>query len=302
VGIVARYSLLLLLLLASLPGAAVDAQTHDPVLNDLAFGSSLEEVRDRVREFCAPVEDLTITPARMPVAATTEARLVCEVDEEHGRGSRVTLHFGDDRLELIELEGPLARPTIQLDVDYVGFRAAMSENVAMIADGSLQMAWMMPPRNMHAHPFLGSAVFGSSDPPTASARIPEELRLGATVAEIRQAVLPRCYRTSTRQILPPRLPIAVTEQVQIDCLGFPYAGFPRKLELVFADGRLVLAWILTGKPEESRVRKRLIEAYGRPGTITDTWEVFAEGTVLLRKDTPEVLFSTEELAALLMGH
>ena len=134
-----------------------------------------------------------------------------------------------------------------------------------------------------------------------SARIPTELEIGATIDEIRQTVVPRCHRTSTRKIEPPRLPIELTEQVQIDCLGFPYSGSPRKLELVFADGRLVLAWLLTGKSEEHRVRDALIEAYGRPSTVTESWEVFDEGGVLLRKDTPEVLFTDEALAKLLMG-
>jgi hypothetical protein len=294
--------LLLAFLLGSILAVDAVAQTSHAVLNDIAFGTSMDDVRGRVGSLCASIQVVSIDPPRLPVVGEVEERLVCEVVQEIDAGSRITFHFGDDRLAMIELAGPMAQPAVTLDIEYVGFRAAMSEGFAFLADESLQVAWIMPPENMHAHPFLGSAAFGLRTPVTASARVAGELKLGGTIAESHRTVVPLCYRTSTRRIEPPRLPMDVADQVQIDCLGFPYLGFPRKVELVFADDRLVLSWILTGKPEEGRVRAGLIEAYGQPTDVTETWEVFEGGTVLLRKDTPEVLYTSEGVAKLLRGN
>ncbi|MDJ0911485.1 MAG: hypothetical protein QNI99_20035, partial [Woeseiaceae bacterium] len=87
-------------------------------------------------------------------------------------------------------------------------------------------------------------------------------------------------------------------QQQLDCFGFEYAGYPRKIEAVFGDGILEQVWILTGKAEEDRVRQALIEAYGEPSFVDEMWEIFDDGLVMLRKDKPEVLMVSERLAPL----
>ena len=87
-------------------------------------------------------------------------------------------------------------------------------------------------------------------------------------------------------------------QQQLDCFGFEYAGFPRKIEAVFGDGILEQVWILTGKPEEDRIRQALTEAYGAPSFVDENWEVFDDGRVMLRKDKPEVLMVSDRLAPL----
>ena len=87
-------------------------------------------------------------------------------------------------------------------------------------------------------------------------------------------------------------------QHQLDCYGYEFAGFPRKIEAVFGDGVLQQAWILTGKGEEERVRRALVEAWGEATYIDDDWEIFGDGTVMLRKDKPEVLMLSPGLAPL----
>ena len=84
-------------------------------------------------------------------------------------------------------------------------------------------------------------------------------------------------------------------QLQIDCFGIQYAGFPRKFEARFGDNKLNMVWILTGKGEEDRIRQKLIESYGSPIFTNDAWEVFENWQVFLRKDKPEVLLLTPEL-------
>ena len=87
-------------------------------------------------------------------------------------------------------------------------------------------------------------------------------------------------------------------QIQIDCFGIDYAGFPRKIEARFGDGRLNVVWILTGEGEEDRIRQKLKREYGNIIYKNDAWEVFHNWQVLLRKDKPEVLLVTPELGQL----
>ena len=72
----------------------------------------------------------------------------------------------------------------------------------------------------------------------------------------------------------------------------------RKIEAVFGDGVLQLAWILTGKGEEDRVRSRLQTAFGEAQVVRDDYELFDDGRVALRKDKPEVLLLADELVPL----
>lgn len=84
-------------------------------------------------------------------------------------------------------------------------------------------------------------------------------------------------------------------QLQLNCFGIEYAGFPRKIEARFGDGKLNMVWILTGKGEENRIREKLKTEYGEPVFVNDTWEIFDGWTVGLRKDKPELLLLTKEL-------
>ena len=84
-------------------------------------------------------------------------------------------------------------------------------------------------------------------------------------------------------------------QLQIDCFGIEYAGFPRKFEARFGDNKLNVLWILTGKGEEDRIRQELIKHYGKPIFINDDWEIFNDWQIGLRKDKPEVLVMTKEI-------
>ena len=82
------------------------------------------------------------------------------------------------------------------------------------------------------------------------------------------------------------LPNKPEQQVQIDCFGFPYAGFERKFEAVFGDGKLQVIWVLTGKPEESRLRALLIKDWGQPSLVNESWEVFGDGRISLYNAKP----------------
>jgi hypothetical protein len=84
-------------------------------------------------------------------------------------------------------------------------------------------------------------------------------------------------------------------QIQINCFGVDYLGFPRKIEARFGDNKLNVVWILTGKGEEDRIREALIKQYGKPIFVTADWEIFDNWQVGLRKDKPEVLLMEQQL-------
>jgi hypothetical protein len=84
-------------------------------------------------------------------------------------------------------------------------------------------------------------------------------------------------------------------QLQVNCFGVPYGGFPRKMEARFGEQRLNMVWILTAKGEEARLRVKLKEEYGHPVYVNDDWEIFHDWQVCLRKDKPEILLVTHEL-------
>lgn len=77
---------------------------------------------------------------------------------------------------------------------------------------------------------------------------------------------------------------------QINYFGIEYAGFPRKFEARFENNKLNMVWILTGKGEENRLRRKLTAVYGKVLFVNGSWEVFNNWTVLLRKIKPGILF------------
>ncbi len=136
-------------------------------------------------------------------------------------------------------------------------------------------------------------------PNDPSAAIPEILAFGDSIAELAPDLADASIMTIQRCIQEPWLPNQPDPQTQIDCFGFVYAGFPRKIEAVFGDDVLELAWIFTGKGEENRLRNSLYHAYGSPAFVSDTFEAFNGWRIGLRKDKPEVLIVSEELVPLI---
>ena len=124
-----------------------------------------------------------------------------------------------------------------------------------------------------------------------SAEIPECIEMGGEL-EVLQVRLEEASTFMYAEELDGSDPNA---QLQLNAFGIEYAGFPRKIEARFGDGQLNVVWILTAKEEEDRIRQRLVDAFGPAIDVMEDWEVFANWTVLLRKDKPEVLVLTADL-------
>ena len=159
---------------------------------------------------------------------------------------------------------------------------------------------MLTQESVFPHMFLWSNPLLSANASAArpfdpSARIPSVLKFGESIETLAPLLEESCDMTRQDEIEEIWLPTNPARQTQINCFGYDYAGFTRKIEAVFGDGILQLAWILTGSGEEDRLRQALIASYGPAISDNGTYEVFADGRVALRKDKSEDLMLSEEL-------
>jgi hypothetical protein len=126
---------------------------------------------------------------------------------------------------------------------------------------------------------------------SSSSQIPSFLKMGGPLDSLRQVLNANSNFTNTEE-LDGKDPNA---QIQINCFGVPYLGFPRKVEARFGDDKLNGVWILTAKGEEGRIRQALTAEFGPPNFLNNDWEVFNNWQVALRKDKPEVLLIEQQL-------
>lgn len=105
-----------------------------------------------------------------------------------------------------------------------------------------------------------------------------------------------CAGYIVRTLDPAELPIAERSHVQVDCQDFEHAGDSRLAEFVFADDRLAFIWVLTDASEEAELRITLEGRFGSPTHDTPAFIAFADDHMALRRDTPELLYYSAEIA------
>lgn len=282
------------------------AANADPVLAGrvagLEFGQDEATVRPILENHCGAVQPVIIEAPNFPLARHSEVHLVCTEFESPGQGiDRLTLTLADDRLVLLFAEGSTAAlEALAGDPLHDWLQFAVSWNEMLVIDRAAGRAWIMSPESAHPNLFQWPNPYVASSQRIdyeASAARPAVLEFGADLETLKPLFREHCVFAAIDSYDPWLLSEPALQQ-QVDCFGFEYAGFPRKIEAVFGDGILQQAWILTGSGEEDRVRSALIEAYGEASYIDQDWEIFDDGRVMLRKDKPEVLMLSEELAPL----
>jgi hypothetical protein len=93
-----------------------------------------------------------------------------------------------------------------------------------------------------------------------------------------------------------------SDQVQINCMGLQAFGARRKVEFMFNDGPLGHVWVHVRPEELSELGTTLERAFGEQVYATETYKVFASGTVALRLSPPEILVAMPERIAKLTGY
>lgn len=287
---------------------AVSAEILGGAYSGLEIGAAVEQARIRLEKSCRKLWTVTPDAARIPVAKERETHLVCSRFKAAGSAEieRVVFTFGDDSLALVEARGGAVEALISKAGPLAGNLAGFDvykETMTLVRPGD-DRVWSLSSAAAHGHMFLWSnpafAASGEKMPEASRIRMerPEMLAFGDSIEQVALRLEQACALAEREEIAEPWLPSSPERQTQINCYGFVYAGFPRKIEAVFGDGRLELAWILTGSAEEDRLRKALIEAYGPAETISDDYEVFDQGRVSLRKDKPEVLMLSDAMIPL----
>lgn len=146
-------------------------------------------------------------------------------------------------------------------------------------------------RSMCAVVFLAAATCPALAEPFAK---PDEIRFGASAADMHIALKGKCKTENLRPIDPPFLPDVKDKQVQIDCDGYVFMGKPRWAEFVIGDDRLQMVWIMTGKDEDGTLYNAMIAAYGTPSYRGKDYDMFQTHRAALRRDKHEILFYAPE--------
>lgn len=268
----------------------------------LEFGMSQAQAEERLAGNCATSGKVAVSPPSFPLARDREVHLICQSFSLGGlKFGVLALTFADDRLELLYAEGNVASLAEAASASlqpYLQYQASF-EDLLVIEPGA-ERAWIMSEKAAHPNLFAWPNPYvesGFSAQYLSSADQPEILAFGKTLDELKPLYESQCNFMHLDQYRVWLLN-KPEEQHQIDCFGFEFAGFPRKIEAVFGDGILEQAWILTGQGEEDRVRQALVRSYGEPVYVDADWEIFGDGAVVLRKDKPEVLMLSEKLAPL----
>ncbi len=286
-----------------LQGAFAQTPLLDGQVSGLTFGDTLETVQGALESVCTVTRTVSVYPPSFPLAQEQEQHLICNgYSTAAGDVQAVAFTFADNKLVMLHADGNAAAALLALAKEpqqtYLHFVVSFTEG--LVVDKAADQAWVLSPEALHAQLFQWPNPYvksGAEPRYFAAAVTPDVLQFGSRLEDLKPLFEKRCrfVYLDTYDVWLLNQP---NVQQQIDCFGYEFAGFPRKIEAVFGDGILEQAWILTGKGEEARVRKALIEAFGAPVHVDDNWEIFDDNHVMLRKDKPEVLMLSDDLAPL----
>lgn len=271
----------------------------EAIFNDIFLNESLAEVTKKVKSISEQTKLISIEAPSFPLAEKKEDHLIClNVKTNKGIVEKVVFTFADDKLVYIEARGNvynvLGGEREEKAVNYLGYEIYIKERLFLKKEQDI--AWVLNQEAMHVNLFTWNNPYlieegDVSKNLKSSKRIPSFFKMGTSLDEIKPLLEFNSNFTNTQK-LDGSDPKA---QLQINCFGISYLGFPRKAEARFGDNKLNVVWILTAKGEENRIRKALINQYGEPIFVNEKWEIFNDWQVGLRKDKPEILLVTQEI-------
>lgn len=287
-------SLLILLFISTI--FYVHSQTE---LNGGMLNESLEVIAQTMEEHSQSQRLYEPEGVRFPLAVEKESHLVCsKVRTKYGTINQVVFTFADDALSYIEARGNVAEALITHRIDtaqsYLEYQFFPSDK--LIVNPKDDAAWIMTDQAMHVNlftwknPYLRGEYL-SKRSGAVNKEIPTFLKMGHDLDDLLPELERKSSFTSSEE-LDGSDPFA---QLQINCFGVDYMGFPRKVEARFGENKLNVVWILTAKAEEGRIRASLEEQFGDPIFTNTDWEIYNDWQVALRKDKPEVLLMEKEV-------
>lgn len=271
----------------------------------LVPGADLQVSNDLLRQVCLQVEQLESARPILPTTLADETFVLCALAD-----GVVGLSYSDGALVLVQIEGASiveAMTGDQQAAEEPVLHAGMEiyPSVALAVDRENERAWLLASSHLHAHlflfehPLLAEAGVLSQEP-ASDQLLPQGVEIGINLVAARDILGEACPFHEECQVAPPMLPGPPEQQVQLNCFGLSVFGFPRKVELIFADGRLELVWILTGAEEERRVQSHLSNLYGAHVEEHENYMVWPDG-LALRRDVTEIMVASPPVAAVLVG-
>jgi len=280
-----------LILFTSLVCSASLFSQAESVFNTIELNNSLEKVTEKLSAISNTATLISPKDITFPLAKNKEDHLVCtNVRTNNGIIDKVVFTFSDNKLSYIYAKGNVYETFTEQRKDtariYMDYKVYVKDKLFL--KQKEDVAWILTDEGMHTNlfawgnPYLNESY---SVKPKKTAVIPPFLKMGGSLEVLRPILESNSNFTNTEE-LDGSDPNA---QLQINCFGVDYLGFPRKVEARFGNEKLNVVWILTAKGEEDRIRKALTTQYGKPIFVNDDWEVFNNWQVGLRKDKPEVL-------------
>lgn len=295
---------LLSILLAATLASAQDTPTGaaESFADSLAIGSDAQSVETELATRCGRLASVTPTPVRFPLARDHEQHFVCDslTTQTGDHFERAVFTLADGALAQIEVRGDTAPLTANAGESFALGDWTAYPDAAMVIDAAAGTAHLLSEDGLHTNLFAWHNPLMDDEPldygPLAI-DVPPQVRPGESIETLRAEIEAVCPVVQVREIEPPSLPTEPQTQTQINCFGYETAGFERKIEYVFGDGRLVLAWILTGRGEGDRLEAAMDAAYGEPDFAGESFRFYDGGAAALRFDKPEILFVERTLGA-----
>lgn len=269
----------------------------ETIFNGIALESSTEKILNKLSSISETANLISPKVVRFPLAKNTETHLVCtNIKTENGVIEKAIFTFADNKLSYIEARGNATNTFESKRKDtartYLDYKVYVKDKLFL--NKKKDIVWILNQEGMHLNlftwenPYLNNSNYKANS--SISKSIPAFIKMGADINDLKPIFETNSLFTNSEE-LDGSDPNA---QLQINCFGVDYFGFPRKIEARFGDNKLNVVWILTAKAEENRIRQELTKQYGKPVFANDDWEIFDNWKIGLRKDKPEVLLLTQE--------
>ncbi len=294
-------SLIHLLTYALLQTASIHAFANIEIGEEVDLGESLGALLPKIDGYCQSVSLIAVDKPRFPLSASSEEHLICHGYEKEGLAAgKLAFTVSDGRLvhmEAVQINTEEARAQLGRSLGSYSGIEIFGFGTHWLNESSGSLAWITAEGrhlNLFAwhNPFLDDETYSYQQ---LEIDLPQVVDFSRSLSEHEIELRELCEPILIEDEDEIWLPNAPTTQVQVNCYNYEYAGFERKLELVYGDNKLEVVWVLTAKPEEQRLRELLVESLGDPIINNDTWEVFGDGRISLRKDTPELLILSDDM-------
>ncbi|MFT5216044.1 MAG: hypothetical protein ACI83H_001161 [Glaciecola sp.] len=267
------------------------------IFNNVHFDESTSQVEQKLSLIATLDNKITVDKPTFPLASNQETHLIySNIKTANGTINKVAFTFSDNKLSYIQANGNIYKTFVEKRKDtaraYMDYEVYVKDK--LFIKEKEDVAWILTSEGMHTglfawrNPYLNENYSVKLNTGT---NIPEFIEMGGAL-EVLKPILELNSEFTYIEKLDDSDPNA---QLQINCFGVDYLGFPRKIEARFGNKKLNVVWILTAKAEEDRIRKALINQYGKPIFVNDDWEIFNNWQVALRKDKPEVLLMEQNI-------